>query len=258
MAPSMNTVSLPPQGLVVALQYWAGDEVRAMRLARLISDIEPKRRDDVTIAFCRRFDMVTESAALWETWNHVAQKFRVMKLRSRREGVGHPDGCNALWSGTMDILAEKWWAGNLPAHSVFTIEADGCPLRTDWLDILRAEHELALAAGKLVSGCLTNTGEPHINGSLIAHLSLWLDHPSLQRTPNGHAWDLFHAAALVAAARPSSWIKNVYGAAEWSAASLQAMCNETAWLSNSKDESALAWAEQTLVEGIPSVSEAAL
>lgn len=244
----MNYVAAPPSGLVIALQYWPGDEVRAMRLARLIADIEPKRRDDVALFFCRRHDMVTESALAWETWLHCAQKFRVGKLRSRREGEGHPRGCNELWSGVMDQLSEGWWAGRHSGHSVFTIEADGCPLRADWIDIIAAEQDLALKGGKRVTGALMNRGFRHINGSLVAHFSLWQDRPSLHRTPSDQAWDLFHAGALLTEARPTTWIKNVYGAKGWTPGVLEPMSKETAWLSNTKDDSAIEWAESELAE----------
>lgn len=227
-----------------------------MRLARLIADIEPKRRDDVSLFFCRRFDMEAESPALWDTWAHCARKFRVGKLRSRREGVGHPRGCNELWSGVMDQLADQWWAGNLGAHSVFTVESDGCPLRSDWLDIIIAEQRLAIEAGKRVTGAVSHWSEQqrhgegrHINGSLVAHLSMWQDRPSLRRTPADQAWDLFHAAVLNAEARPTTWIKNVYGARAWSGLALEAMSKETAWLSSTKDDSAMTWAEEQLFSG---------
>ena len=40
----------------LALQYHAGDESSALRLARLLADIEPKKRTDVTLALVRRHD----------------------------------------------------------------------------------------------------------------------------------------------------------------------------------------------------------
>jgi len=246
-----NWVPYPPLGLVVAIQYWREDEAPALRLARLLADIEPARREDVTIAFCRRFD-TERSELLAETFGYCAAKFRVQILRSEREGTGHPDGCFGLWAGTMDQLAEQWSDGRTEACSVFTVEADGVPLCTDWLDRLRYEHGRALRVGKRVTGAFTEGGGeaarlPHINGSLIAHLSLWPDRPSLHRTPAGQAWDVFHAPALLAEAQPTPLIKNVYGARAWAPETLKAMAKETAWLSSCKDVSAFEWAEQTLV-----------
>lgn len=242
-----NSVPLPPQGVVLALQFWSGDFIKAMRLARLLADIEPKRRSDVTLAFCPRFD-VLPSALQWETQLYVGHKFGFTEVKSRREGTGHPRGCNQLAAGVMDALSEAWWAGRLSSHSAFMLEADGVPMRADWLDIVLHQHALAIEAGKRVTGALTNHGLRHINGSLMAHLSLWQDRPSLRETPSDQAWDLFHAAVLTGESRPTSWIKNVYAAGAWSDASLAGMAKETAWLCSSKDESALSWSERTLVQ----------
>jgi hypothetical protein len=243
----MNLVPFAPSGLVIALQYWSGDERQAMRLARLIADIEPEKRTDVALAFCRRFDMPTSQLQA-DTFEYCSRKFGMIGVTSPVEATGHPDGCWGLWSGTMEFLAGAWWRGELAVENVFTVEPDGVPLRRDWIDRLRAEHAAALSAGKRVTGCLTATGGalPHINGSLMAHLSLWVDRTSLQHTPAGQAWDLFHSVVLTSEARPTSWIRNIYGAREWSDSALKAMSKEVAWLASTKDDSAIAWAERNL------------
>lgn len=245
MTRTVNLSDYPPAGVVIALQYWHGDEAAAMRLARLMADVEPIRRQNVTLAFCRRQDC-EPSDDLARTVEHVRPKFNTMVFRSPRPGVGHPAGPNALWSGTFATLAGKWAAGELQSHSAFFCEADGCPLRVDWLDLVLAEHEAAIRAGKRVTGA-EMMDVHHVNGSLVAHLSLWHDRPSIQSTPANWAWDLFHAAVLTAEARPTTWIKNLYGAGRWSPESLGVLARSTAWLSSSKDDSALGWAEQTLV-----------
>lgn len=245
-----NLVPFPPQATVIALQWWndgtGGDEAAAMRLARLLSDLEPRRRSDVYLAFCRRFDTPISKLAS-DTFLYCGRKFGVMWVQSKREALGHPDGSFGLWAGVMDELAGAWRHGRLDAHSVFTIEADGCPLRRDWIDRLLLEHRRTIEAGKRVTGCHMDRGFPHVNGSLIAHLSLWFDRPSLHHTPPSQAWDLFHAAVLNSEARPTTWIRNVYGDSEWSDASLDNLSRETAWLSSTKDTSAIEWAERTLV-----------
>lgn len=246
-----NLVSLPPGGVVLAIQYWQGDEAAACRLARLLADIEPRRREDVTLAFCRRFDMPTESALLWATRMHCGFKFGTTALRSRREGAGHPHGPNELAAGTIEQFADAWRAGNISSHSVFLIEADHVPLRADWLDVLLAEHAQTLAAGKRVTGCMTRLPVPHVNGGMLQHLSLWHDRPSLHRTPPNGAWDLHHAQVLNAEARPTTTIRNYYGSADWTPRALAAVARETAWLLSTKDTSAIEWSERTLVHREP-------
>ncbi len=249
-----NFVRYPPAGMVLALQFWEADLERTMRLARLLADIEPRRRDDVVMALCRREDIATPPPIVEETWWHCAKKFSVMHLRSARPGAGHPHGCNELMAGVMDALAASWQEGVVRAPSVFLMEGDGCPLSADWIDRLLAEHQDALVHGKRVTGAYTEgtvpTRIPHINGSLIAHLSTWIDRPSLHKTPADEAWDLFHAVALMQEAQSTTLIRNLYGAREWSESALVAMGREAAWLSSTKDDSALAWAERTLVAGV--------
>jgi hypothetical protein len=195
----------------------------------------------------RRFDCPQSQAAV-ETMVYANQKFLTVLLRSEREGVGHPQGCNELWAGTMDLLSANWKDGGLNAHSVFTIEADGVPLCSDWLNRVIEAHAQTIRAGKRVTGPEMNH-IPHVNGSLVAHLSLWEDRPSLHTTPKEgqQGWDLFHAAAILSEARATRVILNVYGACDWSDASLEAMSRETAWLASQKDDSALEWAERTIV-----------
>ncbi len=238
-----NFVDAPVEGFVIAVQYWTGDEARALRLAWLIADIERKPRSDVTLALCRRFDC-PESDDAKRTWWHCCQKMPSMMLQSEREGTGHPDGSFGLWAGTVEAMAERWMQGR-GNPSVFTVEHDGCPLSVDWIDRLKAEHERALANGKRVTGCLMDRPGPgqHVNGTMLINLSMWLDRPSIHRTPIGQAWDVFHRVAFASECQPSNLIKNIYGGKNWSPAAMSALAKETAWLSSAKDDSALTWAE---------------
>jgi hypothetical protein len=245
VAQPSNYVDEPPDKLVIAIQFWQGDLERAMRVARLIADIEPRRREDVIFAFCRRFDTV-ENKLTRDTFLHVGTKFSVISIRSAREATGHPDGCYATWAGTLDALSGAWAAGNLRAHSALMIEADGVPLRADWIDVLLAEHQVTLWSGKRVTGPVTERPIRHVNGSFALHLSLWLDRPSLHVCPPGQAWDLFHAAVLMSEARPMNSMCNYYGKCAWSPESLAVAARGTAYLCSQKDDSALEWAERTL------------
>jgi hypothetical protein len=250
-----NYVDTPMEGFVIALQYWSGDAELALRLARLLADIEAKPRCDVALALCRRADC-PDSPDLQATLARCREKIPTMALaiKDPMDEVGkeprtsHPDGANALWAGTVWTLAEQWQAGH-GRPSVFTIEHDGCPLSVDWIDRLRIEHDRALANGKRVTGCLMDRPGPgqHVNGSMLLHLSMWVDRPSIHVTPNGQAWDVFHRVAFASECQPSNVIKNIYSGRGYGPGVLGAIAKETAWLASSKDDSPIHWAERTLV-----------
>ena len=248
MSARANQVDAPPEGFVIALQFWSGDMPQAMRLAKLIADLEPVRRDDVTFAFCPRFDCNDGWPAAIEA---VRSKFPTMVCQSDPTTTGHPNGSNGMWASIFAQLARQWQEGTLYRPAVFFCEPDGCPLNRDWINILKREHKRAVRAGKAVTGALTGdrieSDYPHINGSMLVNLSVWADHPSLAATPKDQAWDLFHGDLLLSLARPTSWIKNVYGAVDWSPGVLDALSKDVGWLSSTKDDSAVDWAERSLI-----------
>ena len=45
------------QYIAIALQFWQGDATKALRLARLLAELEREFRADVGLVFCRRFDV---------------------------------------------------------------------------------------------------------------------------------------------------------------------------------------------------------
>jgi hypothetical protein len=234
-----------PGGMVIAVQYWAGDEAAAIRLARLLADIEPRPRDDATIALVRRFDTPLSDEAR-RTAQHVSRKFPVMVYRSKREGTGHPAGCNGLAGGAIDHLARMWMAGELMRSSVFLAEADGCPLRVDWLDLLIAEHERTLEAGLAVTGAYMGF-IPHINGTMVLEVPWWIDHPSVHVTPPDQGWDIFHRQTYLRAANRTKLIFNIHGSKNWTDDHLTPLGKEHTWVTSVKDSSVIGWAEQALV-----------
>jgi hypothetical protein len=240
------------RGLVIALQYWQGDMARAFRLARLIADIEPRYRNDVTLVLTA-FDV--EPARARDVVLHCNAKMRTFARATwRATTLGHPDASNALWLGTMELLTEMWRAGDLDHHDVFTVEADGCPLDADWINRIKAEHATTHALGLRVTGALMPRPQPHINGSLVMSIPWFFNHPSLGVTPPGEAWDVYHRDEILAAARPSAEIRNIYGATEWTASQLAPLGKQAAWLSSTKDSSAIEWAERAL-PGTPTRGE---
>lgn len=232
--------------MLVVLQYWKEDETRAMRLARVLANVENgRKRDGVTLVLARRGDC-PESEDLAQTRAECAEVFRVMTLRSPRPEVGHPDGCFGLWAGAARRLYELWIGGAFPwqaGRTAFFCEADGAPIRRDWIDRIIHAHAASRAQGKRVTGAVMDEPMPHVNGNLIMDLSLVADYPSLMDCPSGVAWDLHAAPVLLQETRPSMVIRNEYNTRAWTASSLMPIGRESAWVHGFKDNSVLEYAQ---------------
>lgn len=235
--------------MIIALQYWTGDEPQALALARLIADIEPTRRCDAILALCRRGDCPVSDEAR-RTEEHCNAKLPTMLLRSPRPETGHPDGCFGLWAGSVAKLHRLWQRGVIPAdlgQCVFTCESDGGPIRADWIDRLKSAHWRSLALGKRITGAVMDHPVPHVNGNLVLDLAVWSDHPCLSRCPPGASWDCHHATTLLAEARPSLAIRNDYDATDLTPGYLRAVSRETAWVHGCKDGSVIRYARKELL-----------
>jgi hypothetical protein len=226
-----------PLPLTIAIQYWTGDEDAAMRLAHLIADLEPAPRSDVLIIFARRTG--TERTTLFETTKmKCSEKFPVSEIEVSFTGKkGHPDGCYALWAGTMDRLVGDWRLGNHHCTNIMTVEADGIPTTPDWIDRIKAGHAENLRNFKRVTGHTVQSPEPHVNGTLVMHASAWTDHASLHHCPRNKAWDIHHGQVLMSEAGLNVPIQNVYGFEDISYPVFCNFAREYAWLSNIKDDS---------------------
>ena len=244
----------PRMPLVLALQFWKGDQDRALKLARMLADIERGRRGNILFAFCRRFD-VPMTGELWNTGLHVGRKFSVTHIQSPVEAEGHPDGCFGLWSGTAQKLYEAYttvrgwkWA------NVFFFEPDGGPTCSDWIDRLIRAHIQTLQERKRVTAPLTGrtftdwvTDWDHANGNLLMHLSCWGDHRSLRLCTPGVPWDLMHAQVLLSEMGTPQPILNISGAQNITADMYLTFAQQYCWLANVKDNSARAWAKEYLL-----------
>jgi hypothetical protein len=235
--------------VLIALQYWLGDEEQALALARMLADIEPRMRDDVVLVLSRACDCEL-SAEAQRTREHCERKMRTILLQSHVERYGHPDGCFGIWSGTVGRLYEFWQTGMVSygQSSVLTVESDGCPVRADWIDRLKAAHERTLAQGLRVTGAVMDEPVPHVNGNLCMHLSVWGDHPSLRECAPGVAWDIQHAQVLLPLTRPSNVIRNEYDTRDWTVGALAGIAREAAWVHGAKDDSVLRYARSRMRE----------
>lgn len=231
----------PPLPLAIALQFWAGDQEQALRLARFLADIEPEPRDDVLFIFARANELEM-SPALEAAELYCGRKFPVIHVVSGRQGKGHLGGSYAIWAGT----AEKCWQNfstsrSWPWQHVFFIEHDGVPLARDWIDRIARAHAANLLLNKRVTGARMEACPCcpcHVNGSLVMDLRCWAERPTLWTCPPGKAWDCFHAETLLSEWGPNVPIVNLYGAQDISPSVFQVLSNGRAWLANVKDESA--------------------
>ena len=150
--------------ILIALQYWNGDRDRALELARFLADLEPERSKLADFLFVPRFD-----SSLDETTVHkVARKFNVYTAKSRRQGVGWPDGCNELWFSAMEWVQSMTAARKIPAYkAIFTCEADGAPIQRNWIEWMSLEWDRVNKPKPVViAGALVEPG-PHINGNAL-------------------------------------------------------------------------------------------
>jgi len=253
---ALAAAKLPHKGppIMIAIQFYSGDQEEGLRLAVLLADMEPEFRNDVALVFARRFDVPGpgENPDLMDAAIYCAQKFPVMHIRSKREQVGHPDGCYGLWAGTCEELAKIVNQEGCLYRAVFFVEPDGVPLRWDWIDALKAAHAETLTLGKRITGCRVDAGPCnalHPNGSLLMELSCFEDHPSLHTCPPGKAWDQWHAHVLLSEMGPSHVIANIYGAEDVSLSVFKTKGLRHCWLSSIKDDSAWKCAETLLRPG---------
>lgn len=228
-----------PDALILALQYCRRDEAKALRLARLLADLEVERRGDCVFALCRAADCRL-SAAAKRTAQYCHRKFpAVMVVQSNRAGVGHPDGPNQQWISFMETFCDERALGRIHAEHVFTFEPDGVPLSRDWIDRLVVEQRLSIAQGKQITAAVmrhTDHRVQHPNGNLLMHLPYFEDHPTLHRTPPKEAWDMHHRVTLLAAARASTIIANRHMSTGWTVPLLRNLATEAAWLHGFHDD----------------------
>lgn len=158
-------MSIEPAKILLALQFWEGDKVQAMKLLRFVADLEPRHSPVADILLVNRYDCEPDPAAC----DYAARKFNIHSYRSKRRGTGWPHGCNELWFATMEwaasMLADKKCA---PYKAIFTFEADGSPIFQDWLTRLSFAWDRAASKQKVyVAGPYIPPPIEHINGNAM-------------------------------------------------------------------------------------------
>ena len=231
--------------MIVALQYCERDLTKTMRLARLLADLEPRRRTDVLLGLVCQPD-TPRLPLVDETVEYCARKIPVEFVVSAYGAQGWADGSGQLWRGTVTHFHDLKQQGRIAHHSIATLDGgDGVPLHNNWLDLLIAEHDVTLQSGKLVSGLL-NLDKPehvHINGNMILELELLDRCPSIRDIPLGASpaeyhkcWDIYHAKDFLANARPSTVVCNHWNHRKVTKAIMDSAASSSIWLHGYKDE----------------------
>lgn len=266
--------------MILALQYWQGDEEKAHRLARFLADLEDDFRTDVVLALVSCFDYV-ETPSLQKTLEHCRKRFPCMSMKSEFPGTGHPEGSNQLWRGTMEIFGKLFEEYKVSSSAIFTFEPDSAPISKNWISGVMAEHEQTRLSGKQITGVVMNLKHPtpttcagcavndvktknpvkktftkeaplcigcHVNGNLIMDLEFWIKHrETLSRTPTFTSWDTYHAATILPHTRPTQKILNEYNSGGWTVGRFKKAVEAGGlWLHGFKDDSAYLCARELL------------
>jgi hypothetical protein len=221
--------------IVLAMMFYRGDQESALALARLIADIEPKRRDDVLFLFSHQCDTAMNDE-IWKAMLHVGRKMTVMSYQVPNDGENaHFSGAFNLLSNTLRYLNELRYLGHIEQENAFLFEADGCPMSKDWIDRLKDAHTETLMMGKYVTGPMMKVPNWHTNGTQLWHLPAWPNNPALHRCPQIWGWDCFHGVIIRNMTGPSQIIANPYGARDMSESVWHTYAREAAWTTSIKD-----------------------
>jgi len=237
---------VPPQ-VATVLQFWEGDREQAMRLARLLADLEPGPRGRYLVMASQRGDF--SFPGYGEAEEYLMEKFKVVRVPARVDDAkSYPGIAHDPWWSVVSRLADMFLAGMVPFHSFFTVEPDGCPMSRDYHERIVSTHEETLLAGKWVTGQrMRFGGMDHVNGSAVFEAHFVADHPSLGRCPRNAAWDIFHGPLLVPNTCHSVVIQNAYDLGGITEDQFRKLSMETAWLTSVHDGSHFRWARRVLL-----------
>jgi hypothetical protein len=159
--------------MIIALQFYVGDQHKTLALARLLADIEKVRRDDVLLGLICQPD-TPDTSDIQSTVEYCNRKIPTLFVRSSRGAMGYFNGSGELWSGTMTYFSDNTYGHS----SVFTVDGgDSVPLRKSWINDLKLAHKFTHDNGKSITG--SYAPGPVVNGNMIIDLDVWRDNPSL-------------------------------------------------------------------------------
>ena len=176
----------PKAKILLSLQYWSGDEQKAYDLARLIADIEDEYNNEAIFMFSGRFDVGPIDQ---RTVEYVSKKFETIVFKGKTEKTGHPDGCNGLWTDTMNYANHLVMKKKKDIDAVLTFEPDCIPMKKDWIKNIHNEwkESKCMVLGHRVPD--NHIVGPHISGNLI--VSPIINNLMNLHCDDGFGWDWF-------------------------------------------------------------------
>ena len=188
---------------LVALQYWDGDRDAAHRLMEFIPLITEDKNKYADFVVFHRFDSKEPDP---DVVNGLRKSFdNVYVVKGKEQLVGYPNGSNGLWANLVETAYRKHTetaTSNPPVwsqyKSVLAIEADAYPLTKEWLQVMDDEWEKhkCFFMGHYLPHNLDHPQIGHINGNAMFVIDLYKKIPGITGTPNGTAWDTYHAKNL--------------------------------------------------------------
>ncbi len=240
----------PENKILLVLQYWKGDQAQAMRLAKLVADMQPGKSELADFLFVARFDCGHDM----ETIKHVSRKFNVFHWISKRQGTGWPNGCNDLWFGSLEWVQSMMADKKIPAYkAIFTFEADGVPLVTNWINQMSADWDAECKKhDTFVMGAYLKAPGPHINGNclLSGHPAFlhWIVRKVGGCPPNA-GWDyVMYSDFRKWGARDYPKLRSYWGTKTFTEEGFQQLLAQgVVWLHGVKDDSLLDMARKKFV-----------
>ena len=186
----------PSKKILIALQFWEGDKVGALKLANFLADLEPRHTDLADFILVNRYDCKMDYQ---DTLKNLARKFNVFSYTSPQRGTGWPDGCNSLWFGTMEWVYSFMEVGKIPRYkAIFTCEADGAPVMRDWISRMSAAWDQTQKGPKkvFIAGPIVSAAHiaEHVNGNCLVSGDSRFLHWVTRRVsgvPAGCGWDYY-------------------------------------------------------------------
>ena len=220
--------------MILALQFYEGDQTKALTLARLLADVEPAYRSDVVLGLVCQPD-TPDCEQISDTVSYCSVKFNTIYVKSARGGKGWQDGSGELWCGTMEHFSNN----DRGSSSIFTFDGgDGVPLHKNWIDLAKSEHKKTTSQKKLVSATFSHDA---VNGNMIAELDLWKLHLStvplklLSKEGFCEIWESQFKNVIIPLSRLSNFVRNEWNSLNITRQGLIDRSQSYVWLHGYKD-----------------------